>query len=111
MPTSILDGPHPLCIKHLASRIRRKAPGTYLLSATRGGEIGPRRVERSDDDVAEQLKQHIGLYSHFAWAYASSPMAAYEMECEMYHVWRPPDNLKHPEKPTGVDWNCPVCGH
>jgi hypothetical protein len=110
MPTPALDGPFPLCNKHLVSRVTRRAPGIFLLSATRGGEIDPRRVERSDDDVAEHLKHHIGLYSHFAWAYASSPMVAYDMECEMYHTWRPPENINHPEKPTGTDCVCPVCG-
>jgi len=111
MPTPALDGPFPLCATHLTLRVTRRAPGIYLLSASRGGEIGLRRVERSDDDIIEPLKQHIGLYSHFAWAHASSPMNAYEMECETYHAWRPPENIKHPETPPDADWVCPVCGH
>jgi hypothetical protein len=109
MPTPALNGPYPLCMRQLGALVTRRAPGAYVLSASVGGEIGARCVERSDDDVTARLRKHIGLYSHFAWAYASSPAHAYEMECEMYHAWRPPDNNKHPEKPEGADWMCPLC--
>jgi hypothetical protein len=110
VPTPALNGPHPLCLEQLGTRVTRRAAGAYLLSASLGGEIGARWVERSDYDVGARLRQYIGLYSHFAWAYASSPAHAYEMACEMYHEWRPPENIKHPDKPEGDDWMCPICG-
>ncbi len=34
---------------------------------------------------------------------------AFRVECELYHRLDRPD-LKHPMRPTGTDWRCPVCG-
>jgi hypothetical protein len=90
--------------------IRRKSAGVYVLSALEEGVASARRVGRSDDDIAEALRESIGLYSHFAFVYAPSPKGAYEVECEIYHSLRPPENPTHPAKPTEMAWVCPVCG-
>jgi hypothetical protein len=105
-----LDGPHTLSAKSVERIVRRRAPGVYVLSAVEEGIASARLVERSDDDIGASLKGGIGLYSHFAFVYASSPKSAYEMECEIYHAAKPPENTKHPTKPTDETWECPVCG-
>jgi hypothetical protein len=94
----------------IAQAIRRKSAGVYVLSALEEGVANVRRVGRSDDDVAEALRDSIGLYSHFAFVYAASPKDAYEIECELYHSLRPPENPIHPVKPDENAGVCPVCG-
>ena len=105
-----LDGPYSLSAKSVERTIRRKKPGVYVLSALEGGIASARLVGRSDDDVGTSLKEGIGLYSHFAFVYASSAKSAYEMECEIYHSAKPPENTTHPTKPADVSCECPVCG-
>jgi hypothetical protein len=106
----LLSGPHSLSAKIIERTITRKSPGVYLLSALEDGVASARRVGRSKDDVGAHLKECIGLYSQFAFAYASSPENAYEIECEIYHSMAPPENTKHPAKPADAVWVCPVCG-
>ena len=105
-----LDGPHSLSAKSVERTITRKSAGVYVLSGLEGGISNARFVGRSDDDVGASLKGGIGLYSHFAFVYASSPKSAYEMECEIYHSTNPPENTGHPTKPADASWECPVCG-
>jgi hypothetical protein len=105
-----LDGPHSLSTKSVERTVTRKMAGVYVLSAMEGGIASPRLVGRSDHDVGTKLKDGIGLYSHFAFVYASSPRSAYEMECEIYHSTKPPENATHPTKPADATWECPVCG-
>jgi hypothetical protein len=99
-----------LSSKIIERTIRRKSAGVYVLSALEEGVTNARRVGRSDDDVAERLRESIGLYSHFAFVYATSQKEAYEIECEIYHSLRPPENPTHPAKPEEMAWACPVCG-
>lgn len=105
-----LNGPHPLSAKSVERAVRRTSAGVYVLSAVEEGIANPRLVGRSDDDIGTTLKGEIGLYSHFAFVYASSPENAYEMECGIYHEIKPPENGKHPAKPAGAIWPCPICG-
>jgi hypothetical protein len=105
-----LSGPHSLSTKIIERTITRKSPGVYLLSAVEDGVVSVRRVGRSNDDVAAHLKECIGLYSQFAFAYASSRENAYEIECVVYHSMKPPENTKHPGKPADAVWRCPLCG-
>lgn len=110
MPVPPLNGPHSLSAKSIERTIRRKSAGAYVLSSLEGGIASARLVGRSDDDVSTSLKEVIGLYSYFAFVYASSPKNAYEMECEVYHAMKPPENAKHPQKSADTRWVCPVCG-
>ena len=40
----------------------------------------------------------------------SSPREAYRLECRLWHKHRPCDNERHPAKPGGTKWRCPVPG-
>lgn len=52
-------------------------------------------------------------YTHFAFCYASSAIAAFERECRDYHELGGSaclDNPNHPQPPPGSRWACPVHG-
>ena len=110
MALPALIGPHTLSVSIVDQVSRSKVAGVYVLSARVGGDINVRRVVRSDDDLASALKEFVGLYSHFSCASATSPRNAYEMECELFHAEKPPENTSHPVRPLGADWTCPTCG-
>lgn len=52
-------------------------------------------------------------YTHFAFCYAPSAIAAFERECRDYHELGGSeglDNPRHPEPPPDSPWACPVHG-
>lgn len=52
-------------------------------------------------------------YTHFAFCYAPSALAAFERECRDYHALGGSDGLdnrRHPEPPDGSPWACPMHG-
>jgi hypothetical protein len=52
-------------------------------------------------------------YTHFAFCYAPSAIAAFERECRDYHELGGSDaldNPAHPQPPAGSSWVCPVDG-
>ena len=64
---------------------------------------------RSDKDLNDRLKDHIGEYGRFKFEYYGSAKAAFEKECHLYHDFTPQDNKIHPDRPDGSNWKCPVC--
>ena len=97
--------------------VTNTSAGVYVL--TTSWTDGVLYVGRSDDDLNKRLKDHVGetsptkkkIYFWFKYEYASSPKSAYEKECRLYHTLNPPDNKKHPDKPEGTTYPCPVCGN
>jgi len=84
--------------------------GAYILS--RDGRTA-HYVGRSDSDVGDRIKRSAAEgygYRYFWFEYASSPMRAYQLECEWYHKFSPSDNSTHPAVPRGANWRCPVSG-
>jgi hypothetical protein len=50
-------------------------------------------------------------YTHFAFCYASSPMAAFRQECLDYHELGGSeclDNQRPPDRPSGAPWDCSI---
>ena len=71
-------------------------------------------VGRSDTDVNDRIKDHLGEnYAAFKFSYATSPKAAFEKECQNYHDFGGSKKLKnniHPDHPdNSPNWKCPVC--
>jgi hypothetical protein len=68
-------------------------------------------VGRADGDLGERLRSSAkeGDYTHFWCEYASSPTAAYRLECRFYHQYNPPDNVIHPSSPGGSLLFCEIC--
>ena len=52
-------------------------------------------------------------YTHFAFCYADSAIAAFERQCRSYHALGGSeclDNRRHPQPPPDSPWACPVHG-
>jgi len=104
-----LSGPFQLTQQTVMMVVRQKSIGAYALGTTQLGRILPLYVGRSGEDLQGRLLKHVMKYSNFGFSYALSPMGAYQLECEMYHYWKPRDNAVHPARPDGSNWRCPIC--
>jgi hypothetical protein len=101
-------GPYPVAL--VDNIITKVSPGVYILS--RDGKTA-HYVGRSDSDLCVRIKQSTkeGSGYLFLWyEYASSPRAAYRLECLWFHKYAPSDNTNHPAVPEGQNWRCPVQG-
>lgn len=109
MPISFeLQKPALLTEGGISRQIEKKSPGVYLLSSSaKSGSVTGQYVGRADDDVARRLRAHIGKYTHFVYAYASSAADAFSKECELYHEFSP-GNALHP-RPPREGMKCPRC--
>ena len=112
MPDLHMNGPYLLDTPTIDRIITLKSPGNYALGRLDGSSFPVRYVGRSDTDLNERLKDHVGspTSTHFMCSYASSPLAAFEKECHNYHDFNPPENKVHPARPAGTNWQCPRCG-
>lgn len=106
-----MEGPYLLSYAEIDERVTRTSPGVYELSVSKGGPV--RYVGRSDDDLNGRLKQWVGSkYNYFSFEYCSSPKAAFEKECTLFHYHggtEKLDNDRHPDRPAGTNWQCPAC--
>ncbi|MBJ2332861.1 hypothetical protein [Dickeya solani] len=94
-------------------RVVPNTAGNYALGYISGNQFIVRYVGRSDSDVNQRLKSHIGkhpLCTHFKFSTASSPKAAFEKECQNWHDFNPPENQIHPDRASNSkNWKCPRC--
>jgi hypothetical protein len=99
-----LQGPYLASAVSLVPYVQ--SPGVYVLS--RDGRTA-HYVGRSDTCLAARVAASIqaGRYTHFWFAFRSSPMQAFLAECELYHEYSPADNGNHPAVPIGAQWRCP----
>jgi len=106
-------GPFALSNVAIDANVTRTSPGNYALIRSVNGSTVIRYVGRSDTDVKNRLRQHVGTgYSQFKFSYASSPKAAFEEECCNYHDLGGSsklDNQNHPARPANSGWKCPRC--
>ena len=112
MPTTGLRGPYKLDNDTIDKVVTLTSEGAYVLGRlNKEGEFVTKYVGRADKDVNERLKKRVGKgYSYFKFAYCSSPKAAFEKECNLYHYWKKQlDNVYHPDRPIGTNWQCPQC--
>ncbi len=113
MSISGLHGPLYLAAAVIDRHLIRTSPGVYALGETQGPNFVIRYVGRSDLDLAERLKDWIGRYRQFKFAYYASAKAAYEKECTLWHDFGGPagrlDNARHPARPMGGRWQCARC--
>lgn len=70
-------------------------------------------VGRSDSDLNERLKQHLGEgFREFKFSIANSVKEAFEKKCKNYHDFGENKKLKndiHPRRPDGCSFACPYC--
>jgi len=112
MPSTGLSKSFVLTTEKVDEVVTRKSPGTYALGYTDPNDNAfvVSRVGRSDSDLNDRLKDHVGKYKRFKFGYSASAKAAFEKECTLYHDFDPPDNPIHPDRPNGTNWKCPVDG-
>jgi hypothetical protein len=111
MARSGLRGPFSLTTFGIDNAVTVTSPGAYALGYTgTDGRFYIQYVGRSDDDIGKRLKDWAPTnYAQFKFEYYSSPEAAFEKECELYHDFDPADNTVHPARPKGSNWECPRC--
>ncbi len=106
-----MEGPFSLTTTSIDDNVTKKSPGVYELFISYDGPV--KYVGRSDEDLNARLKTWVGSkYKYFKFEYCSSPKAAFEKECQLYHYHGASeklDNKIHPQRPAGTDWKCPVC--
>ena len=107
-----MTGPFDLSVAEIGRQITQTQAGNYALGKMDGATFIVQYVGRSDSDVANRLKQHVGKYSKFKFSYATSPKAAFEKECRNFHDFGGVESLGnkiHPDRPANSGWKCPVC--
>lgn len=68
------------------------------------------RVGRSEKTLAETLKKFEGIYKEFKFMFYATEKASFEKECDLFHLFKPRDNIAHPKGPKGTRLKCPTCG-
>jgi hypothetical protein len=103
-----MEGPFSLDAYTINRVITLTRPGVYELT-DRMQVV--RYAGRSDTNLRTRLLSHVGEgYYHFYAEYASSPKAAFERECQLYHYYyKQLYNVSHPARPEGTLWKCPYC--
>jgi len=115
MANTGLEGPYELTDEKIDKIVTLTSPGAYALGKSEDGKLltSLKYVGRSDDDVNDRLHDWVRNYPHFKFGYFDSPKAAFEKECRLWHTFGGPegklDNEKHPDRPDGSGWQCPVC--
>jgi hypothetical protein len=91
------------------SRPRRHGPSPHAPWRSRSGPL-PGLGTRALGRIAVGLDTG---YTHFAFCYAPSAIAAFERQCRDYHALgggERLDNQRHPQPPPDSPWACPVDG-
>jgi hypothetical protein len=112
MASSGLRGPFALITATIDGVVTKTSPGAYALGWVNENRIFRiQYVGRADDDVNRRLKDWAPAnYPEFKFEYYRSAEAAYRKECDLYHDFKPPDNVNHPACPKGSNLNCLRCG-
>jgi len=104
-----MNGPYSLNLQTISKIAPANSLGAYILS--KDGKVA-HYVGRSDSDLANRLGQHASdyqNYTHFWFETVGSPKAAFELECQWWHKYKPDDNDNHPDQPNNINCQCPVC--
>lgn len=112
MPSTGLYGPHSLTQEGIDAAVKGVAPGAYALGDVNANNTFiVRYVGRSDTDLNDRLKDWVGDYRQFKYAFYPTAKAAFEKECHLFHDFGETtlDNAVHPARPAGSDWKCPRC--
>jgi hypothetical protein len=91
------------------SRLPRRRSSPHARWRSRSGPpagVGTRALGHSSNGIDT-------AYTHFAFCYAPTAIAAFERECRDFHELggiEGLDNQRHPEPPQGSFWACPMHG-
>jgi len=85
--------------------------GVFALGFTgKDGVFYIDRVGKSEKSLIDTLLKYEGMYKEFKFKFFASEKACYEKECELFHLFKPRDNIAHPQAPKGIRLKCPTCG-
>ena len=104
-----MSGPYILSTETISRIVPRSSIGAYILSKN---GANANYVGRSDLDLASRLSTYCGnnqIYSHFWYETTNSVKAAFDLECNWWHTYKPGDNQNHPDRPSNSNWQCPIC--
>lgn len=105
-----LTGPFRLTFEDIERTVRVSAPGVYALgTCDMAGRFAIMSVGRSDADIKMRLREVIGAGTHFKFDTFATDREAFEKECELFHMIKPPGNFIHPGRPAGSTLRCPHC--
>ena len=108
--TAILSGPYDLCYEVLDKALPMQRGGVFAIGHVDAkGTFRVQRVGRDTLDLRERLRSMIGSGNNFKYAMASTALEAFEIECDLFHKFRPPGNFTHPDRPPGSGWKCRHC--
>ncbi len=108
MPVSGLLGPLPLTSDVVSAEIEPLSIGVYALGRLKEKRFLVRRVGRADRDLAAELAAFVGRYDAFKYRIYGSTRRAFEKECRLFHDFAPPETTRHPVRPKGTRFTCPV---
>jgi len=104
-----LIGPFELTFDSITQELPPTSCGVFALGYVDAGGIFRMQRVGSDQNLRSRLRELIGSSTRFKFALSMSPQTAFERECELFHRFRPPGNIIHPDRPRGTSWLCPVC--
>lgn len=109
-----LSDPYLLTGWNISLAVPAAVPGAFVIyRAPEVGAMTPLFVGRSDSDLAAAIRGQMAAYQgphYFAFCAAISAETAFEWECEIFHRLAPAETPSHPQRPSDLDWRCPVCG-
>lgn len=114
MANTDLYGPFNLDKETIDKKVKGLGAGAYALEKrSKPDTFVVNYVGRSDTDLNDRLKNWCDTkYKRFKYAFYDTAKAAFLKECRLYHDFGETDSLdneQHPERPTGKDWECPIC--
>lgn len=104
--------PRKLHKKTVCRVVPAASVGMYKLGTMMNGRFVERYFGRSDTDLRRRLQTHAitAQDTHFVFRLATSPYAAFRMECAYWHLDLPfARNRIHPAAPAGTWYQCPFC--
>lgn len=116
MASTGFQGVYALKAATIDNAVTKTSAGAYVLTKRDPKDaFTVNYVGRSDTDLNARLKSWAAgsnSYTHFKAGYCSSPKAAFEKECHLFHDFggtKDLDNSVHPARPNNTNWACPVC--
>lgn len=106
----------PFSFSDLDAVVTQTSPGVYALGQTAdNGTFLISYIGRADHCLKTRLQTYVGgKHPQFKAIYVLTAIAAYEKECQLYHMFGGPEgdleNVLHPDRPDGTYVTCPVCG-
>ena len=106
----ILDGPFDLSFESIERTMPKQRVGVFAIGhVDSNGVFRVQRVGRDDADLQGRLRGMIGSGNQFKFVVVSTAQEAFDLECDLFHRFKPRGNFTHPDRPRGSSWKCDHC--